>query len=265
MNAVPQARLFDVLPDDVVLVSYPRSGNTWLRFLIGNLRSPGESVTFENIEQLVPDVYQHTSDELLEVPRPRILKSHETFDHRYPRVVYLVRHPADVAVSYYHYMRKMSRVRDELSIDEFVEGFVAGVWGWWGSWREHVGSWIGALGDSDRFLLVRYEDVAADPHAELARIASFAGVEADGDAVARSVELSSFARMQELETAAAETWVSTRNSRPDVRFIRAGRSGEGASILAPDSLARIDSAWESTLRMLGYAPVAPPEPEPAQR
>jgi hypothetical protein len=257
MSAVPHARLFDVLPDDVVLVSYPRSGNTWLRFLIANLRSPNESVTFENIERLVPDVYQHTNEELLAVPRPRILKSHETFDHRYPRVVYLVRHPADIAVSYYYYLRKVRRIPDELSIDEYAEGFVAGKWGWWGSWREHVGSWIGALGDSDRFLLVRYEDVAADPHAELTRIASFAGVEADADAVARSVELSSFARMQELETAAAETWVSTRNTRPDVRFIRAGRPGEGASTLTADSLARIDSAWESTLRMLGYARFRP--------
>jgi hypothetical protein len=259
--AIRRARLFDVLPDDTVLVSFPRSGNTWLRFLIGNLRSPGESVTFENVERLVPDIYVNTNDELMQVPRPRVLKSHETFDHRYPRVVYLVRNPADVAVSYYHYLRKVRSIDDDLPTDSYLEGFVAGDWGWWGSWREHVGSWIGAIGDHRRFLLVRYEDVAAEPEAELERIASFLGIETDRDAIARSVELSSLERMRKLEAAAAGTWVSIRNTRPDVPFVRGGRAGGGATELAPDSVALINSAWEPTLRMLGYAPepqAAPP-------
>ena len=40
------ARNFAVFPDDTMIVSYPRSGNTWTRFLIGNRsRSLGYEVS----------------------------------------------------------------------------------------------------------------------------------------------------------------------------------------------------------------------------
>src|SRR6202161_3525192 len=48
-------RNFAVYPDDRFLVSYPRSGNTWTRFLIANLVYPQRNVSFLNIEELIPD------------------------------------------------------------------------------------------------------------------------------------------------------------------------------------------------------------------
>jgi len=44
-----------ILPDDIFLVSFPKSGNTWTRFLLANLRFPGEPVNWANIDRLVPD------------------------------------------------------------------------------------------------------------------------------------------------------------------------------------------------------------------
>ena len=39
-------------------VSYPRSGNTWMRFLLANLLAPHETITFRNIENFVPDLHK---------------------------------------------------------------------------------------------------------------------------------------------------------------------------------------------------------------
>ena len=36
------------------------------------------------------------------LPRPRILKSHECFQPQYPRIIYIVRDPRDICVSFYH-------------------------------------------------------------------------------------------------------------------------------------------------------------------
>ncbi len=72
-----------IFPDDVFLTSYPRSGNTWTRFLVGNLLHQEEEVTFLSVERLVPDMYKHSDRVLRTLPRPRIMKSHECFDPRY--------------------------------------------------------------------------------------------------------------------------------------------------------------------------------------
>ena len=44
-----------VYPDDTFIVSYPRSGNTWTRFLIANLLHPEIEIGFANIDSVVPD------------------------------------------------------------------------------------------------------------------------------------------------------------------------------------------------------------------
>src|SRR5881397_1861057 len=91
-------RRLTVFPDDVFIVSYPRSGNTWTRFLVGNLVYQDEPVTFANIESRIPEIYLFPDRVLRSLPRPRMLKSHECFDPRYQRVIYIVRDPRDVVV-----------------------------------------------------------------------------------------------------------------------------------------------------------------------
>src|SRR5260370_8194332 len=95
-------REMTIFDDDVFLTSYPRSGNTWTRFLVGNFVNPNEPVTFLNVERLVPDMYKTADWVLRRRPRPRVLKSHESFDARYRRVTYIVRDPRDVPISTYH-------------------------------------------------------------------------------------------------------------------------------------------------------------------
>ena len=97
-------------PDDTFIVSYPRSGNTWTRFLVANLLFADRPVTFANIEELVPDAEAQSSLYMKRVPSPRVIKSHEYFDHRYPKMLYIVRDPRDVVLSYYNFSRKYRQI-----------------------------------------------------------------------------------------------------------------------------------------------------------
>src|SRR2546425_1809027 len=101
-----------VYPDDTFIVSYPRSGNTWARFLIANLVHPNATVTFANIEKLIPDTSSQSNRALKRTPRPRIIKTHQYFDPRYRKVIYIVRDPRDVALSYHQFQRKYRQIED---------------------------------------------------------------------------------------------------------------------------------------------------------
>ena len=113
-------RYFEVFEDDAFIVSFPKSGNTWTRFLIANLLHPEQPADFSNIDRLIPESEGLTRNELNRVPRPRIMKSHEYFDPRFRKVIYIVRDPRDVAVSQFQYYRKRRRIADDYPIEKFV-------------------------------------------------------------------------------------------------------------------------------------------------
>ncbi len=248
----PAARNVVVLEDDIFVVSYPKSGNTWVRFLIANLMGAGSSVDFSNIEKLVPDIYRHTNEKLMRYRRPRVLKSHEYLDLRYPRVIYLVRDPRDVVLSYFHHVKKFLRIERQQSIDEFVELFIAGRLDGYGSWGQHVGTWRLAKGGEAGFLVIRYEDLQTDPEAELVKIAAHVGISSDREMILSCLQLSDFDRMKEMELDHGKRWQPLAGTCESMPFIRKGRSGGWREELQPDLARRIESAWGDLMSDLGY-------------
>jgi Sulfotransferase domain len=238
-------------PDDTFLTSYAKSGNTWTRFLVASLLHPDESITLVNADKLIPSTTQ-TRRYLNAVPRPRILKSHFPFDPSYRRVVYIVRDPRDVAVSQYHFKIKRGVLTEGSSMDEFVGSFVRGEATPYGSWREHVGSWLAArLGDPD-FLLLRYEDLHRQTEVEVGRLARFFGVEPTPQKIQRAIEQSSADRMRKLEQTEAGKWDSTRDTRKGGSFFRSAKTGDGKASLSQQSLAQIEDSCGPLMRWLGY-------------
>jgi len=251
--APPAARGLTVLPTDLFLVSYPRSGNTWLRFLLANALRPDSTATFADFGEIVPDVYDETDAQLLRRPSPRVLKSHEPYDERYRRVLYVVRHPADVAVSYYHYMIKMRQIPPGYDITRFVESFVRGRLDDFGTWGEHVTGWLDARGADADFVFLRYEDVLEAPADALRAALELLRAEVDDEVVEQAVERSSADELRRLERETATALRTFRGSRLEDPFIRNARAGTAAEELAPDLIARIEGAWPEALVRAGYA------------
>jgi hypothetical protein len=247
-------RNFAVRANDTFVVSYPRSGNTWTRFLIANLVHPGAEVTFANIERLIPDTASQSNRVLKRTPSPRIIKTHQYFDHRYPRVIYIVRDPRDVVLSYYDFQRKYRQIQDEYPIDRYVEDFVRGRIDSrdWGTWGENVASWIATRGCSPNFLLLRYEDMIANTPRELARIANFLNVNVSEGRLLEITERSSADRMRTLEQHQSQDWVATKNRRKDIPFVRLAKSGGWKTELPANSVAAIESTWGHIMRTAGY-------------
>jgi len=247
-------RDFRVYRDDTFVVSYPRSGNTWTRFLIANLVYPHENVSFLNIEKLIPDTSSQSSRALKRTPRPRIIKTHCYFDHRYGKTIYIVRDPRDVVLSNYDFQRKYRQIDDQYPLDRYVDDFVCGrlVSADWGTWRENVASWVYTRGHKKDFLLVRYEDLLDDTLSELGRIAHFMGADSSDSNLKRAVELSSADRMRKLEKQEQDNWVATKNRRKDIPFVGKAKSGAWKTALPVPCVQQIESAWGDVMNHLGY-------------
>ena len=252
-------RNLTVFADDVFVTSYPRSGNTWTRFLISNLVYQDEPTTFANIEQRIPEIYFNSDHRMRSLPRPRVLKSHECFQPNYPRVIYIVRDPRDVAVSFYHHNVKAGNIPDDYPMDKFIPRFIAAEFDRkWGSWVDHVQSWLLLRQDRPDFLLMRYEDMKKTTVAELARLVAFLQtcqfrqIDGSPEKLQRAVELSSPERMRQLEKEQSADWVLTKKTRSDKPFVRTATSGGWKSTLSAASVAAIEGAWGPIMENLGY-------------
>jgi hypothetical protein len=249
-----------VFPDDAFLVSYPKSGNTWTRFLIANLVYPEKHPDFSNINELIPDPEALSKRHLAGMPRPRVLKSHQYFDPRYPKIIYVVRDPRDVALSQYHFHRKRRLIDDTYPIGRFITRFVAGETSEYGSWAENVAGWLATRYGRQGFLLLRYEDMVADTPTELAKMAAFLSIVADSSRIAHAVAQSSANKMRELESTQTGLWSSTKDTRSDVPFVRSAKPGGWKSGLPEASVRELERAWSPLMKWLGYELASsPPE------
>jgi hypothetical protein len=246
-------RSLRVFPDDVFLVSYPKSGNTWTRFLIANLVYPEKRPDFSNINELLPDPEVMSKRNLERAARPRILKSHQYFDPRYPKIIYIVRDPRDVVLSEYHFDIKRRAISEDYPLGQFVSRFVRGELNHpYGTWGENAATWFYARGHSPRFLLVTYEALQLQAMEEMTRIAEFLGISATRDRLAFVIEQSSADRMRELEKKQGHLWSSTKETRQDKPFVRAAKAGDWRTQLPEASTAEIEAAWGELMREFGY-------------
>ncbi|MEX2218058.1 MAG: sulfotransferase domain-containing protein [Phycisphaerales bacterium] len=195
------------------LASYPKSGNTWVRFLLYHYFYGAMGSTAELAERIPDSQHAHL---VRPAPggAPPLVKTHWAltptmpFADRTAGAIYIVRRPKDVLLSlldFYH-MRDPQRPWTD---EQFVRNFIAqggdpslAARGF-GSLVQNVTTWTAQR----RFplLLVRYEDLKADSARELRRMVEFLGRPVDEGRARQAAEASSFERMREAEARAKAT------------------------------------------------------------
>lgn len=242
-------RELQVRESDVFVVSYPRSGNTWLRFLIGNLVDTGHQLSYAELEDVVPDIYLVSELFLRKMPSPRILKSHESFDPRYKKIIYVARNPLDVAISQFNTLRKL---RSEFDVDfsEFVDRHLAGEFdSWFGSWDQHVNSWLWHQ-QSERLLFVKYEELQIDPVKVLGRISKFLGRDTKEQLLISIVNNSNKDSMEKSFGQSSES-LGKQIGGQNAVFLVPNR-GAGRDSYPTEQLSRLYERYRPTMEKLGY-------------
>lgn len=208
--------------NDIFLVSYPKSGNTWLRFLIGNYLSNGHC-NFNNSHLIVPDIHFNPSQiNILE--GQRFIKSHSPYTRNYQKVIYLVRDGRDVAVSYYFHSKKFNIIPLEMEFSEFIELFNRGKIDNFSTWNTHVMGWYNNI--SDNSILIKYEELKNNTLDCLRQVIEFSGAIFNKPLGEKSIECSSIKNMKKQEDREYKTSPCLQTSYKDIRFIRNGETQE---------------------------------------
>ena len=153
----PEREVVSVTPShhDIYLVSFPKSGSTWLNFIIANINmlmsGQNRRVTFQNIHQYIPDIHdcRFVNKPFLEWPGLNIIKSHSLYNRLYPHVIYIVRKLADVLVSYYKFQIGLGNYSGSLSDFIRSENGIK-------NWNKHVIGWFLQSPASLPFYLIKY-------------------------------------------------------------------------------------------------------------
>ncbi|MGB5747934.1 MAG: sulfotransferase domain-containing protein [Desulfobacterales bacterium] len=232
-----------IFPDDIFLVSYPKSGNTWVRFLIANLlKNDDELIDFHSAIKFVPEIGTHT-DVIANLDRPRIIKSHELYNDKYPKVVYIVRDPRDVYVSYYHYLKK--KLLEGMTFAQFLRKDDL----YPSRWHEHVKSWI----DKPNLQLVKYEDLLVDTYGELSKILSFIDRDDfDEKQIKKAIAASTFEQMKKIESEKGRPFKTKADAMRATQFLRKGIKGDWINYFNEDDLKLIEKEAKNFIVRLGY-------------
>ncbi len=262
----------------VWVASYPKSGNTWVRFLIANLLLRRIESSAQVMQQ-IPDIHDGVSGAHLFGKRTTLIKTHWKYWTGMPLredtigAIYIIRNPLDVLESNQNYaLQRSGNLRREAAPEEvaklasrLVEDYIThgghprfrqfGI----GSWEEHVQSWTWSGIDFPR-LIVKYEDLKTDPAAGLIRICRFLQLKRTDEQIWQAVENSSEMRMrrleeQEIANRTEGLFYQSRNASglaAGHRFV--GRSATGQSLfrMTDDQRLRARERFLPLMREFGY-------------
>ncbi len=266
---------------DFVVVSHPKSGRTWLRIMLSRYFQLRYGIperyilgfdNFHNMDARVPKAF-FTHDNYL---RDYTGHGDSKLDFLDAKLVLLVRKPQDVAASQFFQWKYRTRAAkkwlnrypahgSEISMFDFVMDESIGL----PRIVAFLNEWARALPQLKSVLVVRYEDMRADPEAEFGRIVEFVDSPADAAQVKGAVEFASVANARKLE-ARDRFWRSGSRLRPgdpanpDSYKVRRAKVGGYRDYFDDEQRARIDAFVRAKLSpVFGYGD-EPPEPEPSQ-
>ncbi|KAH7972084.1 hypothetical protein HPB52_006330 [Rhipicephalus sanguineus] len=132
--------------DDIFIVTYPKSGTTWMQYVILSILGGGEVPrTFAEYALASPYLELLGAESVERMPRPGLIKTHLPF-HKAPyspeaKYICAARNVYDVCVSYYYHTRGLTPISvKDVSFATFHDMITAGKLSY-GDYFDHVLSW----------------------------------------------------------------------------------------------------------------------------
>lgn len=265
---LPDILKMEMRSSDVIVVTWPKSGTTWMQYIVTQLIYGKEIADEKNLFEtnifleIVQNPFQPDDSEgfykLAEGrPSPRLLKSHLKL-HMLPKclfdskakVIYVVRNPKDAAVSYFNFCRMNPFLPPYKDWSEFFEYFRRGLLPW-GDWFEHVLPWWEKRNEPN-VLFIKYEDMKKDLVNAVTSVSEFLGKSLSDDEIEDICARSSFEAMKKNPAASPDLAHPILSKRdPTIQFMRKGEIGNWKNYFTVAQNERFDEMYKHKMEGTG--------------
>ncbi|XP_053196910.1 sulfotransferase 2B1-like [Scomber japonicus] len=252
---------FTFRPDDTVIVTYPKSGTTWMQEIVPMIMSGGDPAPVENIPNWdrVPWLEEHRACvlNLEERPSPRMFATHfhynmmpPSFFEVKPKVIYVMRNPKDVFTSSFHYYGMTSFLVNPGTQTEFLHKFLDGKV-MFGSWFDHVKGWLNAE-DKARIMYISYEEMIMDLKDSVARMAQFLEKSLDPQVIEKIADRCVFKNMKQNKMSNYSQVPREFMDQTKSEFLRKGIAGDWKNQLTVAEVEHFDAVYKDRMKDVKY-------------
>ncbi|XP_061665752.1 sulfotransferase 2B1-like [Syngnathoides biaculeatus] len=258
-QSLKRFEMFTFRPDDIVIITYPKSGTTWMQEIVPLIVSGGEPASVESLHNWdrVPwlEVARTCSLNLDSRPSPRMFTTHflphmmpPSFFQVKPKVIYVIRNPKDVFVSSFHYCAMASFLADPGPQNEFLQKFLKGEV-MFGSWFNHVKAW---LNYKERIFYICYEEMIKDLEGSVSRIALFLEKTLDNDVIGAIAERCMFKNMKKNNMSNYSAVPNDIMDTSKSEFLRKGIVGDWKNLLTVAEVENFDTVYAENMKDVDY-------------
>ena len=244
------------------LASFPKSGNTYLRFLLYHYVF-GEMNHSSELAERIPDLHKFIAKKQpinLKSNRRLFVKTHFPMHAEHPylenmeRFIYIVRNPLDTMISNARYFGCGTENPEKFKqfIAHYIKHTTTQRWirlGY-GTWPKHIASWIGASSEYPS-CIIRYEDLRSKPNQTLVRVLDFLDLEIDPERVQVAVDRSSLENLREMEDKEGTSGIFTTASKEN-RFVNEGKTGQSIELIDPSLRKAFERKFGDLMQLFGY-------------
>ncbi|MEM1002372.1 MAG: sulfotransferase domain-containing protein [Bacteroidota bacterium] len=235
-----------VVDPQVYIVSFPKSGRTWLRTLIGKALIDGFALNTQDLLEplkltvsagVLPTEFIHDGTNAI-LAKPWTELESDKSSYKDKKVIFLVREPKDLIVSFYFSTTRRKQIY-EGSISEFIRSDEYGI----KKIMTFYKNWCDNQNVPKDFFLLRYEDLHKDAETCLASVLKFIAAENIPKQVIKdAVDFGDFENMKQLERSGQYSWrLLPANASDEQSYkVRQGKVGGYVDYLSKEDIEYID-------------------------
>ncbi|MBK1832396.1 sulfotransferase domain-containing protein [Verrucomicrobiaceae bacterium R5-34] len=215
----------------ILLVGYPKTGSTWLRyylFLLMCQKRANFDLSIDRMNDLMPE-FAHESffREWFYPQIPVLLKTHQKYYSFFKRhkALLVVRDPRDIVVSYYHYSKGVKNIDYDGSFSDLLRHPSMGL----ESFFKHYYSW-----KDNADMVLRYEDFKDDPTETFSKLSEFCKLTTNVDEIQQAITGAGFKNMKAIQSRSGKLRSEFKEGH---QFVRSGKKAQWIDLFTVDDLA----------------------------